>query len=143
MAWKQRLRFRSMVPWKRGTMAPRKLGSGVPALPGTMAAKKFTRSLSSIFGCDNVAAMSKAVSRRTTRKQRTVVSGLTANIPAPPVENATENLSVEIQKQVGWRLKMALWQFEVEGHPSTKKAFVENAIVSALDEFERLRKGRK
>lgn len=124
-------------------MAPRKPGSGVPAFPGTMAVKKFRGSLSSIFGCDNVAAMSKAVSRRTTKKQRTVVTELTANIPAPPVANATENLSVEIQKQVGWRLKMALWQLELEGQPSTKKAFVENAIVAALEEFDRQRKGRK
>jgi hypothetical protein len=87
--------------------------------------------------------MSKATSQRATRKQHPTIQGITAEIPAPLVDDATENLSVAIKKPIGWRLKMALFQLEIEGRPSTKKAFVENAIVSALDEFDRLRKRRK
>lgn len=60
-------------------------------------------------------------------------------MPVPPKEEETEYLHVEVGRSVSWRLRVALFQLESEGEKTTKRAFVEEALVAALDTFDRKR----
>ncbi|QDV74528.1 hypothetical protein [Botrimarina mediterranea] len=61
---------------------------------------------------------------------------LTEVIPTPPAAAEEEKLSVDIPKQVCWRLKLALLTMESRGKKTAKKKFVEQAIVDALDRLD-------
>ena len=119
-----------------GTGDPRFRGSGEAWNRG----KELKQCLSWLETCASLAAMPQKAVRKSTRKRHPKRIGLTTDVPAPPIEEASEDLSVEIRKAVGWRLKMALFQLEVEGERTTKKAFVEQALISALDRFDQNRK---
>ncbi len=61
---------------------------------------------------------------------------ITKLLGRPPLEKKTAALNVEIDGELSLRLKLALLHLECEGTPVPKKAFVEEAIVQALDRFD-------
>ncbi|QDV73681.1 hypothetical protein [Botrimarina mediterranea] len=74
----------------------------------------------------------------TKKKTKTAQSvALSVVIPTPPSGTEEEKLSVDIPKQLCWRLKLALLTMESRGVKTPKKKFVEQAIAEALDRLDR------
>ncbi|QDV73196.1 hypothetical protein [Botrimarina mediterranea] len=57
-------------------------------------------------------------------------------LPTPPPSEDAVTLSVDIPRKISFRLKVALLQMEAKGEKATKRQFVEQALASALDEFD-------
>lgn len=87
--------------------------------------KRWVRCLSSDSSCGKIQSMAK---KKTT--------GL---LPEPPPGEERVALHIDIPGTVNWRIKMALLIAEGEGKKVTKKNFVEEAIIKALDNFDNKR----
>jgi len=60
----------------------------------------------------------------------------TGLLPEPPPGEERVALHIDIPGKVNWRIKMALLISEGEGAKVSKKNFVENALIRALDRFD-------
>lgn len=66
-------------------------------------------------------------------KKKKVTTGI---IGTPPPGEERVTLHLQIDKGLAWRMKMFMLVSESEGVRTSKRAFVENAIVKALDQFD-------
>lgn len=158
----------SLAPWCIGVVLllsaasldvckfPRFHGTGVPSFLGTMAPWNdhwrthpifFNSRLSSHGGRDTDVPMTRKRTQKATSKTRKAQPpdqvGTTLQIPPPPQGEGRENLSVEIAMSVTWRIQVALFQLQQRGQKTTKRAFVEELLVQALDDFDSANGGQR
>lgn len=88
---------------------------------------KLEHRLSRILGRDIFHGMA-----RTKRKR---VSP-TKTIPAPPTGEGKEDLHVEIDMSVGWRIQVGLFQLKASGKKTTKRELVQRFVVEGLDRLD-------
>ena len=77
-----------------------------------------------------------APKKKTSRTKASALPGPSELLPTPPPAEERVQLAVEIPTKTSFRIKLCLLHMEAKGMKATKRQFVEQAIVAALDKFD-------